>query len=263
MTGASLLAVFAHPDDESLACGGLLACCAELGARVSLLCLTRGERGPGAGVHGARLGEMRARELTEAARLLGVSDVLLRGHQDGMLPWTDAELLEADVLDAVRRFDPDVVVTFDEDGLYWHPDHVAVHERVTAVVAGLGAAGPALLYVGMPSGAMRAVVDAAARDRRCGGALRPPLGVDDPDAFGSMAPHPTLVLEAALAHAERKVAALRRHRSQIEGTALDCLDALEAARLLSTEHYRRARVGAVGETFLERLATVAPAPARA
>mgnify|MGYP002012493184 CR=1 FL=1 len=168
MNGRSLLAVFAHPDDESLASGGLLARCAEFGAQVFILCITHGEHGPGSTSRemsfGSReLRETRAQELQAAARVLGVASVTLLNYEDGMLPWVNTEALEADILNVVRQVRPDVVVTFDEDGLYWHPDHIAVHERTTSVVASLGDKGPALFYVTIPSGSMRAVVDHAAK----------------------------------------------------------------------------------------------------
>ena len=279
LTGSALLAVLAHPDDESLACGGLLALCAEAGARVSLLCLTRGEgggrreraaaeaparrSGPGSApgrtvagrtvaggtvAGGGSLADVRARELHEAARVLGIRDVLLLEHGDGMLPWTDPELLEADVLAALRSLAPDVVITFDRDGLYWHPDHVAVHERVTAAVAGLGAVAPALFYVSVPDGAMRALVEAAPRGEAN------VLGVEAVDAFGSLAPEPTLVVDARSV-ATLKLRALRCHRTQVEGSALDHLDERDAPRLLGTERYRRAEVGARGDVFIERFGT--------
>jgi N-acetyl-1-D-myo-inositol-2-amino-2-deoxy-alpha-D-glucopyranoside deacetylase len=265
LEGYSLLAVFAHPDDESLACGGLLARCAEGGARVSLLCLTHGEGGPdGRGAEPGReptaepmyeptpasLGETRARELHEAARVLGISNVVLLDHEDGMLPWVDRGVLEADIATVVRRLAPDVVVTFDEDGLYWHPDHVAVHERASSAVAALGTEAPALYYVTLPVGAMRALAD------RTGGTL---LGIADADAFGAHAPTPTLVLDAGR-HTATKLAALGSHRSQVAGGALERLDAEDAARYLGVEQYRRAELGALGETFLDRLAAPFAAP---
>jgi len=253
LSAASLLAIFAHPDDESLACGGLLAQCAESGVRVSLLCLTHGEHGPGR--KDEPLGDTRASELQDASRILGIRDVVVLDHEDGMLPWIDKALLETDILGAIHRFRPDLVITFDEDGLYWHPDHITVHERVTAVVAGLGTSGPALHYVSMPVGAMRAVAEAASSypDRP----PEPMLGVSDPDAFGSMAPAPTLVVDAG-PFADRKLAALRCHRSQVAGTPLDDLDERDAARLLGTEHYRRAGVGSQSEVFIERLGAPVP-----
>ncbi len=260
LSGASLLAVFAHPDDESLACGGLLARCTQSGVRVSLLCLTHGEHGTGqdgkpGGHEGRRLRDTRAGELDAAARILGIRDVLLLNHEDGMLPWIDHTQLEADILDAISRFQPHVVVTFDEDGLYWHPDHIAVHERTTAAVAQLGAAGPALHYVSMPAGRMRAIVDAASNDpEQADPRPRLILGVADADAFGSMAPAPTLVMEAG-EFAGRKLAALQCHRTQFEGSALEYVSAQDAAALLGTEHYRRAEVGSRDDVFIERFGT--------
>jgi LmbE family N-acetylglucosaminyl deacetylase len=249
LTGRSLLAVFAHPDDESLACGGVLAWCAERGARVSLLCATRGEHG--AGDHRA-LGATRARELEAAARILGVADVALLAHEDGMLPWVDAATLEADIRGAILQHRPEVVITFGEDGLYWHPDHIAVHERTTAAVAALGADAPALYYVTLPPGRMRAVVDAVAARAPAG---QPPpkiLGIADVDAFGALAAAPTLVVEAG-AFASRKLAAIRCHRTQLAHDALDMLSESDAARLLGTEHFRRATVGSNRDAFIERL----------
>ena len=252
----ALLAVFAHPDDESLASGGLLAWCGALGVRVSLLCLTHGERGRGGG-GGRPLRQVRAGELRAAARTLGVGRVRLLDHEDGMLPWIPPDRLDADIRAEMRRADPDVVVTFDTDGLYWHPDHVAAGERTTAVVAALGPRAPALFHVSMPPGAMRAVVDHAAR---VGAARRlaPPfaraiLGVADADAFGAGAPPPTLVLRVR-GHAVRKLRALRCHRSQSDGCALRFVGEDDAPRLLGTEHYRRSRVGARGGTIVDRLA---------
>ena len=138
-----------------MASGGLLACCAHRGVRVSLLCLTDGRHGQGA-PPGQRegLGQLRARELRAACRALGVAELELLGHEDGMLPWADREQVEADIGRAIQRFSPDVVITFDEVGLYWHPDHLAVHERTTAAVAARGSDGPALYFVTVPPGAM-------------------------------------------------------------------------------------------------------------
>ncbi len=262
----SLLAVFAHPDDESIASGGLLAWCAAVGVRVSLLCLTHGEHGraggAAAGPETRPLRQVRADELRAAARALGIARVRLLDHEDGMLPWIPADRLDADILDEIRRTAPDVMVTFDADGLYWHPDHIAVHERTTAAVAALGGAAPALFHAAVPPGAMRAVVEHAARVSAARGLARPfprsILGVADADAFGAGAPPPTLVLRAH-DHAARKLRALRCHRSQLDGGALRLVDEADAPRLLGTEHYRRSEVGAQGDTIVDRLAAEAAA----
>jgi len=270
--GRSLMAVFAHPDDESLACGGLLGWCAHLGAEVSLLCMTRGEHGQGSG----DVGRTRQRELEAAARALGIGAVTLLDHEDGMLAWLSADTLRSGIEAEILARQPDVVLTFDSDGLYWHPDHIAVHELTTAAVTALGNAAPALYYVALPPGAMRAVTDhaeevlrqssahGAASAREAAGPdhprkntdRRPPtsiLGVTDPDAFGSAAPVPTLVVNAG-DFATRKLAALACHTSQFAGGALAFLSEQDSPRFLGIEHYRRATAGAPGPTFLDEFA---------
>ena len=254
--GQVLLGVFAHPDDESLACGGLLARCVAAGAVVTVLCLTRGEGGPGIDVEAGgdeaaarrRLGERRTRELDAAARVLGVSDLLVLDYADGMLPWIDAAALEADIHHAVERLRPDVIVTFGPDGLYWHPDHISVYERTTAVVAAMGAGAPALYYVTMPPGQMRAVAE------RAGASSEVVPGLADPDAFGAMAEPPSLVVEAGV-FAARKLAAIRCHHSQMAGSPVAAIAEADAARFLGTEHFRRAAVGASGPAFIESFAS--------
>lgn len=253
----SLLAVFAHPDDESLACGGLLAWCAAVGVRTSLLCLTHGDHGGHPAV--SSLAAVRARELREAAAVLGISDVTLLAHQDGMLPWTDATRLEGDIRDAVARATADVVITFDEDGLYWHPDHVAVHERTTAAVLSGSGRRPALYYVTLPTGSMRSVVEHASTLVAVQDPTGTPpthiLGIADPDAFGSCAPAPTLVIDTGN-FARQKLLALHCHRSQLpKQDALTLITTATAPRLLGIEQFRRAGTGPMPDTFLDRLAS--------
>ncbi|MDA1092661.1 MAG: PIG-L family deacetylase [Acidobacteria bacterium] len=252
----SVLAVFAHPDDESLACGGLLAWCHALGIRTSLLCLTHGEHGGQPPTQA--LATTRASELRAAAAALGIDEVALLSHEDGMLPWIDAALLERDILDAIARTAADVVITFDEDGLYWHPDHVAVHARTTAAVVSAPEPRPTLYYVTIPNGAMRAVLDESRARALTQHEPSPPpthiLGIANPDAFGAHAPAPTLVLDTG-DFARQKLMALHCHRSQL-GTrdALPLMTSDTAPALLAIEQYRRAAVGAATDTFLERLA---------
>jgi len=266
LEGCSLLAVFAHPDDESLAAGGLLAWCASRGARVSLLCVSRGEAGhtsrePGSSASAeatadesdaANLGEIRAQELHDAAGVLGLADCVLLSHPDGMLPWLDAGVLVRDITAAIVNWRPDVVVTFGEDGLYWHPDHVAVYEATRDAVSALGADAPSLYYVTMPPGQMEAVL-AAVAPRLATSARRDILGIEDAAAFGAAAAPPTLVLHTG-PFAARKLAALQCHRTQVAGGPFDHMSAVEAEALLGVEHYRRADVGSTAASFIERLA---------
>jgi LmbE family N-acetylglucosaminyl deacetylase/glycosyltransferase involved in cell wall biosynthesis len=247
--GRSLLAVFAHPDDESIACGATLAWCADQGARVTVVCATAGELGQGMSDLPR---DTRIRELQAAARVLGVGEVVTLDYPDGQLPWVDAAKLEADIGELIRRVRPDVVITFDEDGLYWHPDHIAIHERTTAAVATFGEGAPALYYVSMAPGRMRMILDAVGARGTAGRVARRILGIDDVDAFGAMAPAPTLVIEAE-AFGTRKLAAIKCHRTQLVDDALGMLSDDEATRLLATECFRRAPVGSPGGAFIEHL----------
>ncbi len=248
LTGHSLLAVFAHPDDESVACGGLLAWCARLGARTSLLCLTHGENR--SGVRDMVLYDARAHELKEAAQVLGIGELILLDYPDGFLPWINQSELEGRITAEIRRGHPDVVITFGADGLYWHPDHIAVSQRTTAAVAALGEDAPELYYVTMPLGVMWRIVsefpDSSGRGRPT------LLGVVELDAFGLGANPPTLVADVRSC-AVRKLTAIKCHRTQVADGALQNIPDHDAARLLGMEHFHRAPVGSGGETFIDQL----------
>jgi len=234
LSGRSLLAVFAHPDDESIACGGLLALCAERGVRVSLLCATHGEnRG---GVRDEAWFEQRAMELDQAAGILGIADVILLDYRDGFLPW--ARDLSDRIEEEIRRIRPDAVVTFGKDGLYWHPDHIAICDATTAAVDDMADQGPALYYVTMPPGQMRRVVDELWERHDDPGPSMPLLGVANPDAFGTGAAAPSLVIDVS-ACAHRKLAALKCHQSQIDGGAFVRMTDSDAARFFDVEHFHR------------------------
>jgi len=128
-----LLGVFAHPDDEVFCAGGTMAHAVKGGGRVAVLCATRGERGQirDAGAATRRtLGPVREAELWAAAAELGVSDVRVLDFEDGTLADHRAALAAA-VTETMREVDPDAVVTFASDGLYGHPDHVAIAEVST------------------------------------------------------------------------------------------------------------------------------------
>ncbi len=136
----SLLAVLAHPDDESLGVGGTLAKYASEGVEVSLLTATRGDggrfRGHPAGdprhPGPAALASIRETELRAAAAVLGVRDVALLDYRDQHLDRANPREAIADIVSHLRRVRPDVVVTFGPDGAYGHPDHVAISQFATA-----------------------------------------------------------------------------------------------------------------------------------
>ena len=255
LAGRTVLAVFAHPDDESLACGGTLARLADLGASTVLLCASRGERGfvsDPALVEDGDLGRVRTHELHAAARVLGVADVLVFDHPDGNLRWNGVTELQTDIVTAIKRYDPEAVITFDEDGLYWHVDHVGVHERTSAAVLSLGADAPALYYVTMARGAMRRVVDRAVAK----GWSPPRAGfwVIVPDAFGLETETPSFSLDIG-AWVPRKLAALRCHETQMgSSNPFSIIDEAEARQWLGLEYFRRAPIDGSRGGILEQLA---------
>lgn len=134
-----LMAVLAHPDDESIAVGGALAQYAAMGIEVSLVSATRGERGryfrnenrP----NDREVGRIREAELRSAAAILGIRDVHFLDYLDGDLDEADPAEAIGRIVTQLRRVRPDVVVTFDPFGLYGHPDHVAICQFTTAAVA--------------------------------------------------------------------------------------------------------------------------------
>jgi len=252
-SGRTILVVLAHPDDESLACGGTIAKLADAGAKVVLLCASRGEKGAvsdPALIAGTDLPTVRARELGEAARILGISEVCLLNHPDGDLRWAGVPQLHVDIVLAIQRHKPDGIITFGEDGLYWHLDHIGVHERTFTAVKSFGPWAPPLYYVTMKEGLMHEVVDAA---RANGAVLKGrPFNVE-PDAFGDYAKPPDFVVDVR-DWVPRKLAALRSHRTQIgPDNALYHLTGEQARRLLGVEQFRRAPLDAGWDSVLEQL----------
>jgi N-acetylglucosamine malate deacetylase 2 len=117
-----VLAVCAHPDDESFGLGATLAAFAERGTPTSVLWLTHGGASSLGTDHGD-LHKTRAAELATAARELGVSDVELLDYADGFLALQPLDLLSGHVQMAARRMKPGLLVVFDEGGITGHPDH--------------------------------------------------------------------------------------------------------------------------------------------
>jgi LmbE family N-acetylglucosaminyl deacetylase len=159
----TLLAVFAHPDDESFGPGGTLAKYAAEGVAVHLICATRGEAGesdttdPGAYED---LACRREQELRCATSILGVRELHLFDYRDsGMagavanqhpraLVQADPDVLAGEVGDLMLRLRPQAVVTFDPFGGYGHPDHIAMHRATVAAFERLpGGRRPQRLYL--------------------------------------------------------------------------------------------------------------------
>jgi LmbE family N-acetylglucosaminyl deacetylase len=136
-----LMAILAHPDDESLGVGGTLAKYASEGVEVSLVTATRGQSGkyygqrePGKHPGPEQLGRIRELELRAAAGVLGVRQLTLLDYHDQALDRADPGEAVRRLVDELRRVRPDVVLTFGPDGVYGHPDHIAICQYTTAAV---------------------------------------------------------------------------------------------------------------------------------
>ncbi len=144
-----LLCILAHPDDESLVTGGLLAHYAAQGVETHLITATRGQRGwlgdPRANPGSRIMGQRRTAELEVAAALLGVQHLEILDYMDGELSEVPAPEIIATLVGYLRRVRPQVVVTFGPDGVDGHPDHIAVSQFTTAAV-------PAAANPGYPAG---------------------------------------------------------------------------------------------------------------
>jgi LmbE family N-acetylglucosaminyl deacetylase len=139
----TLLAVLAHPDDESFGLGGTLALYASKGYDVYYVCATRGEAGTvdEEYLNGYKdVAEMRTDELMRAAKELGLKEVFFLGYRDSGMPGMDAnqhpdaqinapvEEVAGRVVKYIRMLKPEVVLTFDPIGGYKHPDHIHIHK---------------------------------------------------------------------------------------------------------------------------------------
>ena len=131
-----LLAVLAHPDDESLGFGGTLARYAAEGVETYLVTATRGECGRfgslGRSGDPIEVGRVREAELRAAAAVLGIREVSVLGYPDGALDTVQADIAIRTIVTHIRRIRPHVIVTFGPEGGYGHPDHIAVSQFTTA-----------------------------------------------------------------------------------------------------------------------------------
>jgi LmbE family N-acetylglucosaminyl deacetylase len=249
---SSVLAVVAHPDDEVLCGAGTLALCAARGARVTLVCLTRGELGPIADERLASretLADVRAAELRASCSALGIADLRLLDLPDAGIAWAAAERgTLAQLVQIIRMLQPAVLITFGSDGLYGHSDHVAVSELMLearrAAADSSYAASPLVAAqdafwiprVFYPVITSDYVADLLAQLSTAGHAAR--LWSLKPSDFRVSAAEITSSVDVSPV-LERKLQALHSHRTQLESdNALGLLSGELARRFLSTEHFR-------------------------
>ncbi|MEU1002769.1 N-acetyl-1-D-myo-inositol-2-amino-2-deoxy-alpha-D-glucopyranoside deacetylase [Streptomyces tibetensis] len=258
-----LLLVHAHPDDESINNGATMARYAAEGAHVTLVTCTLGERGevipPGlAHLTGAALGQHRRRELTAAMAELGVQDFRLLGgagrySDSGMmgLPdnddpgcfWqADVDEAAAHLVEVIREVRPQVLVTYDDNGGYGHPDHIQAHRvamRAAELAADAGLPIPKVYWNRVP----RPVVEesfARLREDLPGTAFTKAADVDD---VPGVVPEEriTTVIDGT-SHAAAKAAAMRAHATQITVDGPYFVLSNELAQpILTTEYYELVR----------------------
>lgn len=139
MTGTlKLLAIFPHPDDETLGVGSTLARYSAEGVETHLVCATRGERGwfnsegPNPGLEG--VARIREAELRCAAEQLGLHEVCFLDYIDGDVDQADPREIIGKLVEQIRRIQPQVVITFAPDGAYGHPDHIALSQFTNAAL---------------------------------------------------------------------------------------------------------------------------------
>ena len=228
----TLLAVFAHPDDESLVAGGTLARYAAAGWQTALLCATRGEWGPISDYELAdyeNLGEVRERELRAACEVLGISWLrfldLADGGIEAVLGTTEETQTLEKLVRAIRELRPSIVITFGPDGLYGHADHIAIGQ-LTAKACALAFDPnafselmnedltahevPELLYATVPQGFYPNLITrlaAAGHTTHLWGIPPERFGVPPEEIARTIDITPFL---------ERKLAALRCHRTQLD-----------------------------------------------
>lgn len=214
----SLLAVFAHPDDEAFSSGGTLAHYAERGVKVTLACATRGEAGkqtdPNLTVED--LGKKREEELREACRVLGIpGPVFLDYHDSGRqervrkddplaLMNVDPFDVETKLLNLIEQVRPQVLLTFDPHGGYGHVDHIVVHRAASAAFFSGAHRYPGLqrlYFTAMPVALTRRFVETGM-----------PMEYE-PERYGVSDDTLAVTMNVGR-YAERKLGALRAHGTQ-------------------------------------------------
>jgi LmbE family N-acetylglucosaminyl deacetylase len=222
---ATLVTFHAHPDDECIACGGVMRAAADAGHRVVLVVATGGEHGEIVSdvlAPGQTLAERRHSETLESARILGVARTEFLGYIDSGMVGTETNsapgaFAAADVEDAAQKLaailrdeDADVVTVYDDHGGYGHPDHVQVH-RVgmrAAEIAGV----PRVFQSTVNRDEMRRLVAAAV----AAGMMGEGDGPSEADVEGMGSPETALTTRVDVTPwLGAKRAAMRAHASQI------------------------------------------------
>jgi len=228
----TLLAVFAHPDDETFRPGGTLALLARRGVRVQVLTATRGQAGSCGDpplCTPAELPTVREHELRCACAALGLELPRILDYRDGHLDEADADGLIAAILDVVREVRPQVMLSFGPDGLSGHPDHIAIGRCAAEAFRRAGEVA-ALYTVAVP----RSVAERLGIGRAC------PV------------PDEEIALTVDVTPAwEQKLAAMRCHATQWSASPLTRASEERQRLFFGMEHFVRAAFRQPGQDFLK------------
>jgi N-acetyl-1-D-myo-inositol-2-amino-2-deoxy-alpha-D-glucopyranoside deacetylase len=262
--GHRLLLVHAHPDDESIGTGATMAKYAAEGTQVTLITCTLGELGeviPPELAHLAAdadggLGEYRIGELAAACQALGVTDHRFLGgpgrwHDSGMMgtpsnDWdgafwrADVDEAAAALLTVITEVRPQVMVTYDDNGFYGHPDHIQAHRVAWRAFELAGGLVSKFYATAIP----KSVLSQAIEQMRDSDSSSSPGGVDfrrvdsaDDLPFGTADENVTTEIDAA-AYLEAKLAAMRAHATQIAvDSPFSALSDNVARRAFGVEYY--------------------------
>ncbi|WP_033338821.1 PIG-L family deacetylase [Catenuloplanes japonicus] len=252
----TLMAVHAHPDDEVTSTGGVLARYAAEGVTTVVVTCTDGRCGDGpdgtkpgdAGHDPEAVATIRHAELDASCAILKVSHLERLGYHDsGMMGWDTNEMpgafwatpvpeAAARVAELIRRYQPDVVVTYDDNGGYGHPDHIQAH-RVTMAAVELSGTRAKVYWSVVPRSAMRDMVD------RMRAANLLPEDSPDFDEMPPMGwPDEEITTRVAVADViDAKFDALAAHGSQGDGAFFINMGRETFAQMLATESFLRMR----------------------
>ena len=283
-TDGPLLLIFAHPDDESFGCAGVMAAASARCVSVALISATRGEAGktsiPALDTPEI-LGAVREQELRAAAAVVGVVDVRFLDFRDSGMAGTPENddpraflrapeaLVVAKLVIHLRAVRPATVVTFGPDGIYGHPDHLAIHRATVAAVA--AAADPAYRpEIGSPWRIRAFYFNAAPRERLQALADRPDgpfrdLSPEERAKLGTPLSEITTIVDIS-AYRDAKWRAIAAHRTQTgEGGPLADIPEERREFLMAREHFVRVPLpwddpNALPDDFLSALAAASAVP---
>lgn len=246
------MAVHAHPDDESISTGGILARYADEGIRTVLVTCTNGELGDAPGGikpdnpdHDEQVVvPLRLSELEASCAVLGVQHLELLGYHDsGMEGWpqnllpdafwnSPVDVAAAKLADLMRIYQPDVVVTYDEHGFYGHPDHIQAN-RITHAAIEQCQIPAKLYYTGIARSGIKAF-----RQTLVDHGIVPPSEVEEDPEFGTPDELITTVVDC-VAYAPRKFASLQAHASQSDNIFFLQMGEEMFAGIMGTESFVR------------------------